>query len=137
MRIKKIAVVVATAGIVALGGATPAYASTASIRIGSTSGAIVAKGAAATLIVHFSCPAGYIADVFGSLTQTTRQRLTNTGYNSAAATCTGSPQTTRLYVTGVYAWKRGDALASASLSACDVSYNNCVNVSTSKVIALT
>jgi hypothetical protein len=137
MHTKKLAVVVATAGIFALGGASPAWASTASLHIASTSGAILAKGAAATLILHYTCPSAYVGYVNGSLTQVTRQRLTNTGGSSSGITCTGSPQTTKLYVTGTYGWKRGDAVASAELYACNFDYSDCVNVSTSRIITLT
>lgn len=136
MHTKKLAIVVAASGIIALGGAAPAWASTGSVRIGSTS-TIVAKGAAATLTVHYTCPSSYTGYVSGSLTQVTRQRLTNNGSSYADITCTGSPQTTKLYISGTYGWKRGEAFASASLSACNADYSDCVNISTSRVVTLT
>ncbi len=136
MRIRQLAVGVAAASVVAVAGASPAWAaSTASLHIGS-SGEIVAKGAAAKVVLNYTCPSGYTGDVSAYLSQVTRSRLTNTGGAGKSITCTGSSQTVTLYVTGTYAWKRGDAVANGYLSACAPDYSNCVNISTSKVITL-
>jgi len=84
-------------------------------------GTLLARGAAVRVPVDVSCPAGFRATLSVALTQRSGPSVV-TGSDSVELTCRGVPQTVQVTVPaqpGQRTWKRGPALATATLGACD------------------
>jgi len=105
------------------------------IKVGSTA-ALVANGVAATVPVTITCRANYGGSVWIQLSQVTGKKLA-TGSANVSATCDGT--TTTLPVTvnanGPYAFAKGDAYVTASLSGCG--YAVCASDNTSATVKVT
>jgi hypothetical protein len=82
-------------------------------------GTIVAKGAGVFVPVEVTCPAGDQAFVNVELTQARGRRVTN-GFAREEVTCTGDPQVVEVLLTPFDgAFKKGGALARASVAVCE------------------
>ena len=113
---------------------TMAFAADASIR--PQSAKLVAKGVEVDVIVSFTCPPGFkVGSPFvgmpGGATVYVQQAISRTqqaagsGYSSGQA-CTGQPQTAVVQVLANVPgppFRRGPAVASANLQACDATFN--------------
>jgi hypothetical protein len=111
-------------------------------------GTLVAKGAAVQVPVTASCsgPAGVTGSVFVQLTERVGAE-TAVGGGGATIACTGTSQTAQVLVTAQIsgvgpaapsskAFKRGTAIANASISACTVDFQFCANQALEPTIAI-
>ena len=98
---------------------------------------LVARGAAVAVPVEITCPSGSTAFVTVGVTERRGNRVA-TGSGGTQVQCTGSAQTLNVVVTaGQGAFKKGTALAEASLSACDPDFGPCVNATDVEEISIT
>jgi len=83
---------------------------------------LVAKGAAVSVPVDVTCPAGSTGYLSVRVTERAGSRIAS-GFGSSSVVCTGAPQTVDVLVTGQgQAFKKGPAVAEASLSVCSYFY---------------
>jgi hypothetical protein len=113
----------------------PTVALAADTSIQPQSAKLVAKGTAVDVTIGFTCPAGYKvgnpfgmpggANVYIQQAVSRTQQAAGSGFTSGQ-TCTGQPQTAVVRVLANVPgapFRRGPAVASADLQACDANFN--------------
>lgn len=97
---------------------------------------LVARGAAVRVPVEVTCPAGSTGFVSASVTQRAGSRIAS-GFGSTSFVCTGGSQTVDVTVNAQgagQAFKKGSAVAEATVSVCDFFF--CASASDSENIQI-
>jgi hypothetical protein len=145
--------------VVAGGGAAAALLGPAGPAVGQASqpvqaqiqvnspGTLVAKGAGVNVSVTTNCsgPSGTTAGISLNLTERVGSEVA-VGVGSTTVGCTGTNQTSLVLVTQTFggfpsvtagkAFKRGTAIAQASISACSADFSSCVTQQVAPTIAI-
>jgi len=115
----------------------------ASIQVSSPA-TLVARGAGVDVLVTIQCSAGTLGNINLNLTERVGSDVA-TGFGGASGVdCTNATQTLQLLVTpgGGFgntnnkAFKRGTAIAQASIEACTPDFSECVDSSTDSTISI-
>jgi hypothetical protein len=99
---------------------------------------LVARGAAVRVPVEVTCPAGSTAFVSASVTQRAGSRIAS-GFGDTSVVCTGGSQTVEVTVNAQgsgQAFKKGSAVAEASVFVCDDDFFFCAFASDSENIQI-
>jgi hypothetical protein len=109
------------AGAAPAGAAATSAASDLTVRL-SDEGTLLAHGAAASVVVTFTCPAGQTYNIFVELSQAVRDGRAASGNGFAGpASCSGREQTEDLLLLasgGFYSFREGEAAGRVSVSVC-------------------
>lgn len=108
------------------------------IQVGSP-GTLVAKGAGVDVSVTASCSGQFVesATISINLTETVKNGVA-TGYGGAGIDCTGTAQTTEVLVIAGSgkAFKKGTAIANATINACTVDLSFCASTPATPTITI-
>jgi len=109
--------------------------SVVSVEVGDEA-ALVARGAAVSVPIELRCPAGSTGFLNVQLTQRAGSRIASGFGGTSDFVCTGATQTVDVLVTAQgQAFKKGGAVAQASLSVCP-DFTSCVFVSDTENIQI-
>lgn len=98
---------------------------------------VVARGAGVIVPVEVTCPSGSTGFVSVRVTERRGNRVSS-GFGSTTVECTGSEQTVDVLVTADQgAFKKGTALAQASLTACQPFPGECVGDTDVEEVSIT